>query len=86
MEKQIKICEGCKREIKENKERYVHIEDWAFAEFIKDSWWHLNCFSKAMNKPLTTLEKQAANMLSKAGTIFDNLPNEFKKKQMEVVP
>ena len=83
----MKICKGCKKEINEKFERYTHIEDWAYENMETDSWWHLNCFGKAMNRELTTLEKQAALMLNKAGRVFDNLPEDLikpKEKEFQV--
>jgi len=75
-----KICKGCSGRIEENKEKYVHIEDWNKKELTNDSWWHLKCFIKSMNRDLTILEKKAASMLNKADTIFNNLPDEFKEE------
>ena len=75
--KEEKICKVCGMKINEPKERYVHLEDWAFGNFEKDCWWHLQCFKKAMNRDLTLLERQASEMLSKAGDVFNNLPEEF---------
>jgi len=76
-----KICKKCAGRIVEKKERYVHIEDWDSGKMLGDSWWHLDCFKKAMNRDLTILEKQAAMMLGKAGALYNNLPDEFKQEQ-----
>jgi len=83
MEKE-KICRACGKKIIEKKERYVHNEDWAFGKFEVDSWWHLNCFKRAMNRELTALEKQAQTMLYKAGKIFNTLPAGMIPKTDEV--
>lgn len=86
MEREIKVCAKCHKRIFEGKERYVHIEDWAFAEMEGESWWHLECFKKAMNRDLTLLEEQTVLMLQKAGNIFNNLPEEMTKpKEKEYV-
>ncbi len=84
----MKICEGCGKKIIEKKERFTHIEDWAFAKIVGNSWWHLNCFKKAMNRDITDLEKQAGVMLQRAGAIYDNLPEELtllKSKEKEFI-
>jgi len=67
------ICDLCKNEINTKKEKYVHIEDWDKEEIKKEMWMHLACFNKAMNKDLTNLQKQAQEMLNKAGTIFNKI-------------
>lgn len=72
------ICRGCQSEIIEKKEKYVHIEDWECNKLKIDSWWHLKCFNKAMNRELTALEKKAGFMLDMAGRIFNKLPEELK--------
>ena len=79
----MKICAACKKKIDERFDRYTHLEDWAYEKMEGDSWWHLECFKKAMNRDLTALEKQAAKMLNKAGVIFNNLPEEFTKPKEE---
>jgi len=79
----MKICSGCKKEINEELERYTHVEDFDCGKIEGESWWHLNCFKKSMNRELTTLEKQAAFMLKKAGVIYENIPEEFKKPKEE---
>lgn len=84
----MKICYGCKKEINEKFEKYTHVEDWGYGNIEGESWWHSNCFGKAMNRELTELEKQAITMMQKAGNIYDNLPEEFKKqkeKEFELV-
>jgi len=80
--KEHKFCSGCKNEITGG--RSVHVED--YDEDIKksESWWHLICFKKAMNRNLTILEKQAAVMLQKANGIFNNLPDDFKQETYKV--
>lgn len=84
MKKEI-ICSGCKEKVKTKKEKYVHIEDYSCERIIEESWWHLNCFGKAMNRDLTILEKQAAVMLSRANEIYNNLPNEFNKDKEYII-
>lgn len=79
-----KICRGCKQEINTKRERYVHVEDWKCEKMEADSWWHLKCFTKAMNRDLTALEKQAAIMLKKAGNIYNNLPEEFTQEVFKI--
>lgn len=81
------ICDLCKQQIKEKKERYVHLEDWNKGIIVKDIWMHLKCFSKGMNRELTNLQKQAKDMLEKAGRIFegDSFNQIFPKKQEEYV-
>ena len=81
MERKIKICEVCKKIIYEEKERYTHIEDWAFAEKEGESWFHLECFKKSMNREQTILEKQAQGMLAQAKNIFNNLPPEMLQQK-----
>jgi len=81
----MKICRGCNQEINVEIERYVHVEDWNCMKIESDSWWHLKCFGKAMNKNLTALEKQAANMLKKAGDIYQNLPSELTQSKKEFI-
>jgi len=79
------ICAGCKQEIDTKNERYTHVEDWAKEVLVNDSWWHLKCFGKAMNRDVTLLEKKAALMLEKAGSIINNLPPELLEKREEFV-
>ena len=79
----MKICKNCNKEIDEETERYTHVEDWTCGKIEGDSWWHLSCFRSLINRELTTLEKQAKTMLQKASTIFNNLPEEFKKPKEE---
>lgn len=79
------ICSGCKQEINTKKERYVHVEDYDKEKKEQESWWHLQCFKKAMNRDLTLLEKQAKEMLEKANGIFNNLPEELKPKEEYIV-
>lgn len=76
-----KICRACAGRIDEKKDRYTHVEDWDKKELKGDSWWHLNCFKKSMNRDLSQLEKTAKIMLNKAGTIYGNLPDEFKTER-----
>ena len=76
-----KICKACAGRIDEKKDRYVHVEDWSKKEITGESWWHFECFKKAMNRELTQLEKTAAMMLNKAGTLYSNLPDEFKTER-----
>jgi len=83
--KDILICRACHKEIKTNKDKYVHVEDWNCNLLEGNNWFHLKCFKKAMNRDLTILEKQAATMLNKAGNIFNNLPDEFKPKEEYVL-
>ena len=71
------ICDLCKKEINTEIEKYVHIEDWEWMKIVKEMWCHNKCFNKAMNKNLTKLEKQAGDMLGKAGQIFDS--EQFKE-------
>lgn len=72
---------GCKREIDITKDKYVHVEDWNGTKKEAESWWHLKCFVKAMNRELTEIEKMAGEMLNKAKTAYDNLPEDFKKEK-----
>jgi len=80
-----KICEACGCMIDEEKEKYVHVEDWEFKKRKTDTWWHLDCFKKAMNKDLTALEKQAQVMLGKASGMMNMLPEEFKPKEEYII-
>jgi hypothetical protein len=82
--KQNKICRRCNGRIDEKKERYTHVEDWVKGKIVGESWWHLDCFKKAMNRELTQLEKTAAMMLNKAGTLYSNLPEEFKEETIRI--
>jgi len=76
-------CMGCRREIDTKRERYTHVEDYNCQVIEGESWWHLSCFGKAMNRDLTQLEKAAAVMLGKAATVFNNLPEEYKNETKE---
>lgn len=69
--KPMKVCNLCLKGIDTKKERYTHIEDWIEGKMIKDVWCHLTCFTKAMNKDLTHLERQAQEMLQRALPILD---------------
>ena len=79
--KENKICRRCAGRIDEKRERYTHVEDWNKGKMEGDSWWHVECFKKAMNRDLTALEKHASMMLGKAGTLYQNLPDEFKQEK-----
>lgn len=83
----MRICHFCKDEIKIKKERYVHVEDIHKEKVIEEIWSHLKCFKKAMNRDLTVLEKQAQEMLKKAGNIFnnDNFKGMFPEKKEEYI-
>ena len=76
-----KICRKCAGRIDEKRERYTHVEDWYKGKLVGDSWWHVECFAKAMNRDLTEVEKTAAMMLKQAGTLYSNLPEEFKTEK-----
>ena len=78
------ICAGCKQIIETKKEKYTHIEDLDCEYKTGESWWHLNCFKKAMNRELTQLEKVAQQMLNKAGVLYNNLPSEFTQEKYEI--
>lgn len=78
------ICNGCHGKINTKKERYVHVEDWTKDNITADSWWHLKCFKKAMNRDLTELEKKASKMLKKAETIYGNLPEEYTQEVFRI--
>jgi len=69
----MKECNLCHKEIKEKKERYVHVEDWNCKRLTRDIWCHLLCFNKAMNRDLTELERTAQDMLKRAKPIFDKI-------------
>ena len=73
------VCAGCQVEIDREKERYTHLEDWNGKDLDGESWWHINCFKKAMNRDLNNLEKAAGLMLIKTQKIFKNIPEEFLK-------
>jgi len=79
-----KFCKRCGEVINEKNGRYTHLEDWSCQEMEGDSWWHLECFKKAVNRDLTVLEQQAASMLSQAGTIMQNLPPLLKQERYEI--
>lgn len=81
----MKVCRVCNCEIIEKREKYVHIEDYDCGEMKGDSWWHLNCFKKAMNREPTKLEKQAGFLLNKIGNIYQNLPEELKPKEVYTI-
>ena len=74
------ICRACNKKIEIKKDRYTHIEDWNRLKLQGDSWWHVNCFAKAMNRDLTELEKKAELMLNKASLVYNNLPEEMKQE------
>jgi len=79
-----KICRRCAGRINEKKERYTHVEDWNKDSLVGESWWHLDCFKKSMNRDLTALEKTAAIMLKKANTLYSNIPEEFKEETIKI--
>ena len=77
---------GCKKEIDTEKERYTYVADWnTCAKLEVESWWHIKCFKKAMNKDLTALEKAAAVMLKKANQVYKHLPPEFTQPKEEFI-
>ncbi|MAG61794.1 hypothetical protein CMI43_03195 [Candidatus Pacearchaeota archaeon] len=78
-------CNLCKVSIKVESGEYVHIEDYKKEKVVSDMWCHLKCFKKAMNRELTALEKQAKEMLGRAGGIFesDSFKQMFPNKQKE---
>lgn len=76
-----KVCRACHGNIDSKKERSVHVEDWNCNKMEAEAWFHLKCFNKSMNRDLNILEKQAFTMLKKADTIFNNLPEEFKREE-----
>ncbi len=78
------ICSGCNKEINIKEERYTHLEDFNCQEKRGESWWHVDCFKKAMNRDLTELEKTAKRMLAKASRIYDNLPDDFKQEEFTI--
>ena len=65
-------CKLCKEELDTSKDKCTHIEDWDNNKKITDVWVHIQCFKKGMNRDLTALEKQAQEMLGKAGRIFNS--------------
>ena len=67
------ICHLCKKEINTKKEKYVHVEDWNCEKMTIEMWTHYLCFKKAMNRDLTEIEKQAQEMLKRAGSIFNQI-------------
>lgn len=71
------ICGLCRNEIFVEEDKYIHVEDWEKEKMKKTMWCHFNCFKKAMNKDLTQLQKQAQEMLSRAGGIFNS--EQFKE-------
>lgn len=79
------ICRGCNQEIKTKKERYTHVEDFNCENKEGESWWHIACFKKAMNRTLTELEKTAKMMLDKASTLYKHLPEEFQQKEEFII-
>lgn len=78
------ICIGYNKKINTKEERYNHIEDFNCGEKKGESWWHLNCFKKAMNRDLTEIEKTAKEMLAKAFKIYNNLPDNFKQEEFTI--
>ena len=74
-----KVCIACHGKIKENKEKYVHVEDYNRKELKADNWWHLDCFKRAMNRDLKDLERLNHSLLKKAGHIINSLPDDFKE-------
>jgi len=79
------ICKACNKEIETKKERYVRVEDWRCEKKEVEGWWHLKCYNKSMNRDLTSLEKQAAEMLKKASAIYSNLPQELTKPKEDYI-
>ena len=78
------ICMGCKKEIDIEKEKYAYHSDWNTCHKLEvESWWHIKCFKKAMNRDLTSLEKAAQVMLKKANQVYQHLPPEFTQSKKE---
>lgn len=78
------ICDLCKDWINETLERYVHVEDWDSKKMVQEIWCHKICFDKATNRELSQMEKQAKEIISKAGRIFSsNQFNEMFPKEEE---
>lgn len=78
------ICNLCKERINEKEDRYVHLEEFNCETIERNTWMHLKCFNKGMNRDLTKLERTAAAMLKKAGNIFNNLPQEFTEEKYTI--
>jgi len=78
------ICSACNNIIYLNKDEFEHLESWKGKDMKMESWWHKKCFKKAMNRDLTQLEKTAQIMLQKAGSIFNNLPQELTQEKFEI--
>ena len=75
----MKTCSLCKEKINE-KEKYVHIEDWENKKMTKEVWCHFKCFVKSMNREKTRLEMKsemaldkALGMLNQAGSVFNQI-------------
>ena len=80
------ICELCKLEIKTQKERYVHVEDFEQEKLVKDIWCHLVCFNKSMNKNKEELEKlreQSEHLISLGMSKINQLNLMFPQKEKE---
>jgi hypothetical protein len=69
----MKICNLCGKEIHTKTEKYVHLEDWFDEKMLREIWVHLVCFNKGMNRELTQMEKDAQNLLKRAGNIFQKI-------------
>ncbi len=70
----MKECHFCKVTIKTKVQKYVQVCDWNKEEKQTEIWSHLVCFKRAMNRDLTTLERQAHEMLNRAMPLLNNLP------------
>ena len=77
------ICAGCGAVINTNLEKYTHIEDFSCKKLEGESWWHVGCLGKAMNRDLTQLEKAAAMLVGKAIPIYDKLERELNDGKTE---
>ena len=78
-------CRACKKEINMKRDKYIHLEQYDKGNLVDNNWWHLICFNKSMNRELTTLEKQAQEMLKKASLLYKNLPGELFDKKEEYI-
>jgi hypothetical protein len=76
-------CNLCYKEIKTKKERYVNVRDFNKEKLEREIWCHLACFNKAMNRELTELEKQAKDMLGRAGVIFNKIAPQVEEYELK---
>ena len=77
------ICDLCKLNIDDKKERYVHVEDWKEGKLVRGIWCHLSCFRKSMNKEKNDFNKQAKGILFRANEMLNRISKHLPEKEEE---